>query len=119
MTIGKKNCSGIDHVGYLSLVATIVFCGSVYADDLPSLDMLEFLGGWDNGEGQSLDPIAWMEFFEEPLFDNKSINSSDSNGNMINDIEQSQYADSSVDGKQTMNVESSVEAQLELEQHEN
>lgn len=37
------------------------------ADDLPSVEMLEFLGGWENSDGEALDLWYWKEFFNEDV----------------------------------------------------
>ena len=49
------------------LVANIAIASSPSQadDDIPSLEMLEFLGGWENDDGDSFDLWYWKEFFDE------------------------------------------------------
>lgn len=48
-----------------SLLLSILLTSHLRAEELPSVEMLEFLGGWEDNKGESLDPLEWFEFFED------------------------------------------------------
>ncbi len=50
---------------------------SPVSDDLPSLDFLEFLGEWETGDGEWVDPAM----LESDEFDNVTVNAEAENEN--------------------------------------
>ena len=46
------------------LLVVLASCAAVASEDVPSLDLLEFLGEWQDADGASIEPDLLDEIFD-------------------------------------------------------